>query len=240
VKLDVDWKSLGIQPMSRDQIANSKLRLQMFDKRDQKKKELQEIRNSLESYIFEQKDLLSDSSEFLMEITTEQQRADFLEKLQKASEWLEESLNEADTEDFRKQLRELKAVGDSIQSRITEMEARPAAIIRFLQDLVMLRETFDNITKIYNVTDEEQTAFTKRLDAAERWFNQKSAEQETLKPYETPAFTSTQISGRLADATSELVKFFRRPKRKISVEFDTNSTKTNDPEEILKEEANNI
>ncbi|GJN04401.1 hypothetical protein PR202_ga21948 [Eleusine coracana subsp. coracana] len=117
VPLKVIEKTAGAgTTLSKELYSEAKSRLEALNKKDAERRKTAELKNNLESYIYSMKEKLVESADILT-VSTEQERESFMEKL---SEMLKQM-------NFKKRLDQLKAIGDPILFRLSELKARPSA-----------------------------------------------------------------------------------------------------------------
>jgi hypoxia up-regulated 1 len=112
--------------LSKELYSEAKNRLEALDKKDAERRKTAELKNNLESYIYSMKEKLEESTDILT-LSTEQERESFAEKLNEVQDWLYMDGEDAQANEFKERLDQLKAIGDPILFRLSELKARPAA-----------------------------------------------------------------------------------------------------------------
>ncbi|KAK8462958.1 hypothetical protein SEVIR_1G298600v4 [Setaria viridis] len=127
VPLKVVEKTTGAGTiLSKELYSEAKSRLEALDKKDAERRKTAELKNNLESYIYSMKEKLEESTDMLT-VSTEQERESFTEKLNEVQDWLYMDGEDAQANEFKERLDQLKAIGDPILFRLSELKARPAA-----------------------------------------------------------------------------------------------------------------
>jgi heat shock protein 4 len=94
-------------------------RIDALDRKDEEQRKLEDAKNNLESYIFEQQEAVT--TETVISISTEEERQKFSELLSETMDWLYTDGERATVGEYKKKLQDLKALGDVFQQRIDEL-----------------------------------------------------------------------------------------------------------------------
>ncbi|KAL5220597.1 hypothetical protein ABZP36_025310 [Zizania latifolia] len=112
--------------LSKESYSEAKTRLEALDKKDAERRRTAELKNNMESYIYSMTEKLEESADILT-VSTEQERESFAEKLSEVQDWLYMDGEDAQANEFKERLDQLKAIGDPILFRLSEIKDRPAA-----------------------------------------------------------------------------------------------------------------
>ncbi|KAL8126893.1 heat shock 70 kDa protein 17-like [Apium graveolens] len=203
--------------VSSESLAKSKSKLEILDKKDAERRRTEELKNNLEGYIYATKEKL-DSDEF-EKISSSQERQSFLEKLEQVQDWLYTDGEDASAAEFQQRLDSLKAIGDPIFFRYSELTARPEAS-------QLARRYFDELQQIVQEWETKKSWLPReRIDEvltyAEKvksWLVEKEAEQKRTPVFSKPAFTSEELYGKVFDLQDKVASINRIPKPKPKVE----------------------
>ncbi|KAK4429197.1 Heat shock protein 17 [Sesamum alatum] len=199
VALKVIEKTTGPgMPISKESFAEAKRKLEALDKKDAERRRTAELKNNLEGYIYSTKDKLG--SEEFEKVSSEQQRQSFMEKLNEVEDWLYTDGEDASATEFQGRLDMLKAIGDPIFFRYDELTARPAASEHARKYLTELQQV------------------TREAEKLKNWLSDKEAEQKKTSGFSKPAFTSTEVYGKVLDLQDKVASVNRIPKPKPKVE----------------------
>jgi len=116
--------------------------------------------------------------------------------------------------EYRKQLRQLKQLGDKIELRRSEAIKRPEALQELHSLISFTREFIRNASTIRNITDADIAEMDELLDSTARWLSEKEKEQQTKKPYEDPVIFSSDILARFKKIENFATRLVRKPLKK--------------------------
>lgn len=160
-------------------------------------------------------------------MTTEAQRSAFATALSDAEDWLYSDGEAEGTAAFRKKLKSLTALGEAIELRVRETEARPAAVesakkwadvTKLVRGRVVAQhtqlcthnythqtiKTWETTKPWINATDKD--ALLGKFDAFEAWLAEAVAAQDKLAAHEPPSLTSAVVAAK----RQELQRAFQR------------------------------
>eukprot|EP00250_Pteridium_aquilinum_P012505 c20765_g2_i1 orf=168-2876(-) len=217
VPLKIKDVSVGlVRPMSKDARLEAVLRLDKINRQEEEKRMTAEAKNSLESYIYSMKEKL-ESTDGIDKVTTEEQRDRFREELTAAEDWLYEE--ETTASEYKKKLDSLKAVGDSMFLRLTELVSRPAAVDFALTYIGDIKETVDGWTKSKPwISENKKDELLESADGLQKWLAEKQVEQQKKDAHEDPAFLSDDVYTKVSKLEQKLSKLSKTPKPKVEVE----------------------
>jgi len=193
--------------------------LRDLDKRDSDKKKADEVRNSIETYIYDTKDKLSeyhDDYSLIEKVTTEEQREEVIAALNAADDWLFEVESNAEGLPlFRAKLDELHKLGDPIFLRKAELLARPEAVAAARKELA----TFEAAMRKWNstkpqITEEEKEDLSDLIESVLGFIENKTKEQEEKSLSEDPVFSASDVESRVERVRKLFDRLSRKPKPK--------------------------
>ncbi|KAL0289332.1 UNVERIFIED_CONTAM: Heat shock protein 17 [Sesamum angustifolium] len=216
VALKVIEKTTGPgMPIPKESFAEAKRKLEALDKKDAERRRTAELKNNLEGYIYSTKDKLG--SEEFENVSSEQQRQSFMEKLNEVEDWLYTDGEDASATEFQERLDMLKAIGDPIFFRYEELTARPAASEHARKYLTELQQEVSTRIDDENAAVVVITVFMK----LQSLYNENCSEPlNAVKTsgFSKPAFTSTEVYGKVLDLQDKVASINRIPKPKPKVE----------------------
>lgn len=177
----------------------------------------------------------------MLTVSTEQERESFTEKLSEVQDWLYMDGEEAQANEFQERLDQLKAMGDPILFRMSELKARPAACgsarlyLTELQKIVKNWETSKPWLPKKRVDEVVSEA-----DKLKAWLEEKEALQKSTPVHSLPAFTSEEVYKKVLALQDKVSSVNRIPKPKPKVEKkppkeDANKDKTDSSESASSE-----
>lgn len=204
--------------LSKESLSEAKVRLEALDKKDAERRRTAELKNNLEEYIYSTREKLESSSD-IQKISTEQERHSFADKLEEVQEWLYTDGEDAPANEFQERLNMLKAIGDPIFFRLTELIARPAAselVRRYLGELEKIKSGWEKDKPWLPKTriDEVSTEANK----LKNWLEEKEAQQKKTSGFSAPIFTSEEVYDKVLDLKDKVVSVNRIPKPKPKIE----------------------
>ncbi|XP_043698609.1 heat shock 70 kDa protein 17 [Telopea speciosissima] len=204
--------------LSKEALAEAKLRLEALDKKDTERRKTAELKNNLEGYIYATKDKL-ESSEELEKVSTGQERQSLIEKLDEGQEWLYTDGEDASATEFQQRLDLLKVVGDPIFFRLKELSTRPEACEVARKYLLELQQIVSNWEKnkpwLPKARIDEVLADANKV---KNWLETKEAEQKKISGSSTPAFRSEEVYRKVFDLQDKVGSINKIPKPKPKVE----------------------
>eukprot|EP01102_Stenamoeba_stenopodia_P011665 TRINITY_DN3602_c0_g1_i2.p2 TRINITY_DN3602_c0_g1~~TRINITY_DN3602_c0_g1_i2.p2 ORF type:complete len:425 (+),score=180.69 TRINITY_DN3602_c0_g1_i2:1800-3074(+) len=202
----------SVKALSDEEFRSAQAKLRHWSRKDQARRDKEEARNNLESYIYSQKERLYD--EDFISASTEEERETLSSKLSEFGDWLYEDGENADAMEYRKKLKEVKDIGDAVQFRIDETTKRPEAAKLLRQSIEVFRAVVANLTVTHNLTESDLVDALEQSTEDEEWLKEKEKEQETKAITDKPAFTSSEAITKSNNLKSTITFLMRRPKRK--------------------------
>lgn len=190
INLEMTLTQSCFKPISKEGKIKSIQKLQALNKLDRERFARDEARNKLESFVYSTPDYLE--KEDVMGVSTEDERSSLLSAVEKASEWLSESSDDAPKKEFDEKLSALEKLRGPIVIRLSEFQKRPAALEELRTALEGIELYYTTMTN--NLTAEkkailsptiEKIASTVKLTG--EWLKENLAAQEKLLPHDTPA-----------------------------------------------------
>jgi hypoxia up-regulated 1 len=223
--------------LSKELYSDAKKRLEVLNKKDAERRKTAELKNNLESYIYSMKEKLEENTDMLT-VSTEQERESFNEKLSEVQDWLYMDGEEAQANEFQERLDQLKAMGDPILFRLSELKARPAACgsarlyLTELQKIVKNWETSKPWLPKKRIDEVVSEA-----DKLKTWLEEKEAVQKSTPVYSPPAFTSEEVYEKVLGLQDKVSSVNRIPKPKPKIEKKPPKEESADKEKTASSES---
>lgn len=227
--------SVDLPRLEKESFDASVKRLNELEARDQAKFATEKARNSLESYIFEFKNMLDEES--FQKISTKEERTKLQETFSAASDWLDEEGFDADETVLVQKLKTLKEAARDIQFRKDESVERPKAIASLLQSLNLTSVFFDSIKSIPDskeIYSEKDIKDMKKITSeAREWLMTTWKKQNETSLAVKPVFLSKDILYQQGKVDREMMYLINKakyyvPKPKPKANTTTsNATQTN-------------
>ncbi|XP_047333878.1 heat shock 70 kDa protein 17 [Impatiens glandulifera] len=204
--------------LSKEALADAKRKMELLDNEDKERRRTAELKNNLEAYIYATKEKLESSEEF-EKISSKDERKSFMEKLDEVQDWLYTDGEDASATEFQKHLDSLKAIGEPIFSRYSELTARPAAS-------KLARKYLDEVQEIVRGWEKNKSwlpreridEVVKDAEKLKKWLNEKEVEQKKTSAFSTPAFRSEEVYKKVVDLQDKVLSVNRISKPKPKVE----------------------
>ncbi|KAK5575296.1 hypothetical protein RB653_010554 [Dictyostelium firmibasis] len=216
----------GVEPLSKELYLESNDRINKLDQVDRILRELRQERNNLESFIYETKDKL-DSNEEYLKCSTQEERDQLVQELDKTSNWLSDALDNdnTNTEEYRKQLKDIKKKADKIVNRVQQYQLVPVALEE-LEDVVdKVQPLFASASKDLNITAEELKETTDKIKSVSDWVEEKKNEFK-LADYSKDLQTSSyDIKFKLYDLERTIKEILKKKKKPVKPSSSSSSKK---------------
>lgn len=202
-------------------ILKQKNRLEALDKKDAERRKTAELKNNLESYIYSMKEKLEESADILT-VSTEQERESFAEKLSEVQDWLYMDGEDAQANEFKERLDQLKAIGDPILFRLSELKTRPTACENarlYLDELQKIVKNWE--TNKPWLPQKRVDEVVSEAEKVKAWLKEKENLQKNTPVFNPPVFTSEEVSEKVLDLQDKVSSVNRIPKPKPKVEKKT-------------------
>jgi heat shock protein 4 len=204
----LDWSKAEIDKFNEAEVA--------MENQDRIVKETADMRNELESYIYNMRDkIISDSH--LGTFANQQEKDAFSKKNEEVENWLYEEGFDALKSVYASKLAELKKLGGPIEYRAAEALARPNAVSALQKNIEKFKkwladaqgnETFSHIS------DEEFSKCHAKCDEVSSWLYDKMDEQGSLPAHVDPAFTAADVNAKSQELTTVCSPIMHKPKPK--------------------------
>lgn len=183
-------------------------------------KETADMRNELESYVYDMRDkIISESS--LKSYCTSSEATSFSSALEKCETWLYEDGFDAAKKVYAEKLAGLKKYGDKIEWRMRESQTRPTAF-------ASLKSTVEKYTnwlnasvgdeKYAHITDEERAKCHTKCDETSGWMYEMLDKQGGVAVDADPVVTTAQINTRNKELSNAVSPIMHKPVPKPKVE----------------------
>jgi heat shock protein 4 len=183
-------------------------------------KETADMRNELESYVYDMRDKIISDSHLAPYGTSEEKEA-FSSALEKTENWLYEEGFDAKKSVYAEKLDGLKKLGNPLQMRQSEAAQRPNAM-NVLQRTVEKYQSWVNSSaadeEYSHITDEEWTKAREVCDSTSNWMYEAMDKQGSLSPCQDPAVTVAEINRKSNEITKTISPIMHKPKPKPKVE----------------------
>jgi heat shock protein 4 len=157
--------------------------------------ETADARNAVESYVYSLRNRLADS---LSSFTTDVKREELKAALEKAEDWLYDEGEDQPKSVYTAKLAELKKLGDPIERRAKEAEARPAACVALRQKaegyLSLARGGDPNFV---HLSAEELEQVAHEAESALAWLSEKEKLQGAAPAHEDPVLVVSDIEKKM-------------------------------------------
>lgn len=198
-------------------------------------KETGEMRNELETYIYDLRDKIISENQ-LAPFGTEEEKNTFSSALENSENWLYEEGFDAVKSVYSEKLEALKKMGNPIESRQYEANGRPNAISalqRTVEKYTNWVNTSQGEAEFEHITQEEFTKCREACDSTASWMYEIMDKQGALAQNQDPAVTIMELNGKTYELTKLVNPIMHKPKPKPKPE----EKKEEPKEETKKEES---
>jgi len=163
--------------------------------------ETSDMRNELESYIYDMRDRITSSSH-LADFATDEEKEAFTSKQETIENWLYEDGFDATKSVYAEKLAELKSIGEPIEARFIESEGRTSALSSLQANLEKYK-TWLNVSQsdenYTHITDEERNACFAKCDEVSSWMYDMLDKQGSLPVSSDPIIRVADINAKNRD-----------------------------------------
>ncbi len=201
--------------------------------------ETSNMRNELESYVYDMRDKIISESQ-LKPFTTEDERTTFSDALEKTENWLYEDGFDATKKVYAEKLKDLKAYGSPIEFRLSESKTRPNAMSTLQRTVEKYQSWLNSSTgdeQYAHITEEEFKKCHDACDASSSWMYEMMDKQGSLASNQTPAITTAEINAKTNELTKTISPIMHKPKPKPKPEEKKESEEPKTAEESEKKPA---
>lgn len=201
-------------------------------------RETSDMRNELESYIYDMRDKIISESQ-LANFGTDEEKEAFSKKNEEIENWLYEDGFDATKSVYAQKLEELKKLGGPIEARAVESNQRPIAVAA-LQKNVEKYKTWlaeaQGDEKYSHITEEEFAKCHAKCDETSSWVYDMLDKQGSLASNVDPAFTVADVSSRSTQLTNLCGPIMHKPKPKPPPKVDPPTKPAEEPAKEEKED----
>eukprot|EP00494_Astrolonche_serrata_P024497 UN24755 len=215
VPLKIKLLPIDVQPMNKTNRKDSIKVLIDLDDADRAVAETAEAFNDLESYVLEHRPYFyEDEDEYIMKVSTEEDREEFIRLLNEVEDWLYE-VEEPSAGVFKAKKREVVKKVQPVFVRAYELQARPQVVATAKERVHVIRAFVKNMTETMTwVPEEEFEKLNNQTTAFQKWFSEKLEDQAGREVTEQPAFTLEQVKSKLEKLSDDVTLISKRPKPK--------------------------
>lgn len=169
-------------------------------------------RNSLESYVLEQRVRMVEQ---LKDFVEQSVSDTFCETCRNTEDWLYGEGDDAQKSAYTSRLTDLKKVGDAVEKRFFEFEQRPQYITGLRKEISNW-EGFALTTdeKFSHITEEERSKIKEECSKLNSWLSGEIAKLETLPKHVDPNFTCEQLTVKSKELAKICTPIYNKPKPK--------------------------
>lgn len=203
VKRPLEWTKEEINKFFESEVSMSNT--------DRLVKETANMRNELESYIYDMRDKVTSDSH-LGPYGTEQEKAAFVAKNEAMENWLYEEGFDATKSVYAEKLQELKSLGGPIEKRYEEAQGR-ASSLSALQGALGMYQTWLNGDgqAAEHVSDEEREKVRSLTDGISSWMYEMMDKQGALQLSDNPVLTIVDLKTKLQELNTVCGPIMRKP-----------------------------
>lgn len=183
-------------------------------------RETADMRNELESYIYDMRDkIISDSH--LAPFATDEEKSAFSSALETNENWLYEDGFDATKSVYAEKLGDLKKLGDPIAYRQSEAANRPNAVTvlqRTVEKYNNWLNTSQALPEYDHITEEEWEMCNNKTDEVSGWMYDMLDKQGSLAQNVNPVMTVADINAKNTSLVNTLSPIMHKPKPKPKAE----------------------
>ena len=178
--------------------------------------ETSDMRNDLESYIYDMRDKISmDSS--LGAYATQAEKDAFMKKNEETENWLYEDGFDAKKDVLATKLAELRTLGGPVEKRAAEASARPAAVASLQKNVESYKKWLADAQAneaFSHITEEEFSTCHKKCDEVSSWLYEMLDKQGSLAQNVDPAFYASEVNDKSKGMSNVCNPIVHKPKPK--------------------------
>ncbi|XP_076467430.1 heat shock 70 kDa protein 4-like [Babylonia areolata] len=183
---------------------------------DRLEKERADAKNSVEEYVYEMRDKLSNEYEQYMK---EEDRSAFSQQLEETENWLYEEGEDENKQVYVDRLAQLQKVGGPVVTRYREAQQWPEASDQFGAAVMHVRKFLDQ----YEAGDEKYAHLDKTdvdkvkkcLEEKMAWWGPKLEAHRKLQPFDNPLVLVSQVMAEKKALVSTCTPIMTKPKPKV-------------------------
>eukprot|EP00586_Coscinodiscus_wailesii_P006344 CAMPEP_0172487582 /NCGR_PEP_ID=MMETSP1066-20121228/16713_1 /TAXON_ID=671091 /ORGANISM="Coscinodiscus wailesii, Strain CCMP2513" /LENGTH=853 /DNA_ID=CAMNT_0013254283 /DNA_START=120 /DNA_END=2681 /DNA_ORIENTATION=- len=187
-----------------------------MDNNDRIVRETADMRNELESYLYDMRDQIVSESR-LQPFCTDQEREVFSKALEDTENWLYEDGFDAPKSVYAEKLAEVKKMGDPIVFRYRESTTRNTAVSSLQRNIEKYKNWVQSAQadeKYAHITEEEISTCYSKCDDISSWLYDMLDKQGGLPANVNPAFTCQDVQNKNKELTAVINPIMNKPKPK--------------------------
>jgi len=205
-------------------------------------RETANLRNDLESYVYDMRDKIVSESQ-LAPFATEDEKNKFTSLLETTENWLYEEGYDATKSVYAEKLLALKLCGNPIEFREQQSKTRPNALI-VLQRTVEKYQSWNNTAaadeQYAHISEEEFTKCRENCDTVASWMYDMMDKQGSLVANQDPVVTTDEINAKSNELTKTISPIMHKPKPKPKPEEKKEEEKPADEKSTEGEKAESM
>ncbi|GMI42901.1 hypothetical protein TeGR_g3868, partial [Tetraparma gracilis] len=208
----VSYYSSPVAPYTPELLEESRAKLAELARADLERQQLEGAKNDVEALSYKIMAQFSEDEEELTKVSTSEQREEVTALAASIEDWLYEDHS---LQDYKDKLKELNDPAEAIFFRLAELTLRPQAVTATKETLEKLRALMAKWEEDKpQVTEEERGDVFAKIEKAEKWIEEKVAEQEAKAPHEEVAFTARDCIPQLKPVETLVQRLAKKPKPK--------------------------
>jgi len=212
VKLNVTAVDFGIAGVDSELFEEYTKTLESLDKADAVRRETADLKNSLESYVYEMKEKLTDDT--VITVTTEEIRESFLTALTEAGDWLYGDGESALLKDYKDKIADLKKVGDPILNKAKELTEVPELVEKMREFAAEATDILSDLPQKFEVTQEEADGAQELVKKALEWLDETETKQAGLAATDDRVLSVKSIEDAFSKLQRRMRSLLKRKKKR--------------------------
>ncbi|EKX50953.1 hypothetical protein GUITHDRAFT_103535 [Guillardia theta CCMP2712] len=169
-------------------------------------------KNSLEEYVYKMRDAISST---YSQYESEDKKREFLKRLDDMEEWLYGDGEETSKDVYVEKLKELKQIGDPIESRAKDFEDVREAFGKMRSYIDLCRRMSHTEDKRFShITAEERAKVVEECNQYEKWVQEQETIIKAAPKTEVPPKFASEVESKRSDLEHACKKIMNRPKPK--------------------------
>lgn len=212
-KTNLEYKCTQAMDWTKDEINKFREVEVAMANQDRIVRETADMRNDLESYIYNMRDKITSESQ-LANFGTQAEKDAFDKKQMEIDNWLYEDGYDATKSVYAAKLAELKKIGGPIEARAAEAAGRPAAVAAVQGTVEKYKNWLSSAQgneKFAHITDEEFDKCHKECDSTSSWVYDMLDKQGSLGQDVNPAFTIADMNAKSQELTNVVGPIMHKP-----------------------------
>ncbi|KAF1761893.1 hypothetical protein GCK72_010152 [Caenorhabditis remanei] len=162
---------------------------------DAKEKDKADAKNSLEEYVYEMREKLSEQyADFITPASAEE----FRSTLTSTEDWLYDEGEDAERDVYEKRLYELKTIGTPVVERYREFETRKPAFDSFDQSILRVRRAYEDYANggptYAHLDSKEMEKVINAIEDKKKWLDEARHKQDTRSKTDAPVVFTEEIN----------------------------------------------